>query len=289
MFDARPSSPVTTVITALLVAAVAAGCGKDRTEKRIAEATKRAKAKEKAAEKEPPPPPPPPPALKVTAQSGAAALGKELPKFVADEAISADDDLRERIIKLAWKPPNKHTVKMLKGKGPAAIDALSNGLWHRNGQVRAHSARLLSKLEGDKAKAVANLTNVLRMDPVATTRAAATAACVDLKLDALGAPLIDVLRKDKDDSARANAAWALGKMRHKAAVDALVAATLDSATWVRIRSATALGRLKARSAVRPLEKALSDPNGEVRKSAARALKKLTGKNYKQRTPRLSVK
>ena len=226
---------------------------------------------------------------KVTIESGAAAVGETLPPYIQVGALSADKELGARIAAFAFKPPNRHTVKMLREKGAAAVQALLAGMWHGNPQVRGESARLLGKLEFDGKLATEAFTRVLRMDPSGGTRAAATSALVQLKIETLGGPLIDVLRKDKNESARANAAWALGKIRHKPALGALGAALLDSVTWVRIRSATALGRIGSRKAVPELQKALSDPNGEVRKSAARALKNITGRKYKTRTPRLSIK
>ena len=260
----------------------------DRAKERLAKAT--AKAKAEAAQKPPPAPPPPPTTpLKVTVQSGAAAVGEELPPFIATEALSDDQELRERIAALGYKPPNRHTTKMLQEKGAPAVQAVLAGMWHGQARVRAQSARLLTKLDFKKETATEAFNRVLRMDPAGATRAAAASALVDLQIDGCSTALIDVLRKDKDESARANAAWALGKIGHKPAADALEGALVDDATWVRIRSATALGRLRSKGSVKALQHALSDPNGEVRKSASRALKKLTGRNHPPRAPRLSVK
>ncbi len=265
------------------------GCEKTKKkhEARLAEAQKKALDKHEK-ENPPPPPPEPPKPFEVLAEWGTAATGEKVPPYNADASLSTDEELRNRLIALAYKPPNKHTTKMLKGKGDPAIDALLKACWHGNERVRAQSVRLLTRLEFDHAKAVEPIGRLLRTDRAAATRAAAAGALVDLKIAALGDALAEVLVEDKDDSTRANAAWALGKIGHAPAVPNLTKALKDPATWVRIRACTALGRLKAKAARKPLEHVLSDPNGEVRKSAARALRKITGRRYKQRTPRLSL-
>lgn len=284
---------VAAAATVILASAAVWACGsKDRNAERVAKVTAKAaetaKKQAEQAEDSPPPAPPPPPApFVVSAEWGAAAAGEQAPPHVSDDAVSPDAELRDRLLALAYKPPNKHTVRIVRDKGAAGVAGVLAATWHGSDRVRAQAVRLLTKLEFDHALAVDPLKRVLRMDRNPDARAAAAAALVDLQIPALGDALVDVLSKDKDESARANAAWALGKLGHARAQAALIAGLRDPATWVRIRSATALGRVKGKGGVKGLNYALGDPNAEVRKSAARALKKLTGRTHKPTTPRLS--
>jgi HEAT repeat protein len=83
------------------------------------------------------------------------------------------------------------------------------------------------------------------------------------------------LLKDQDPSVRANAALALGVLRHEPAVVPLITALEDSSPLVRQRAATALGRAAHPVAVAPLIEALRDSDEGVVREAAGALA-LTG-------------
>jgi len=101
-------------------------------------------------------------------------------------------------------------------------------------------------------------------------------------------PLIRVLREDKDPVVRIAAAVALGDLKDKRAVDALVVALKDEYSEVRQFSALALGEIGDTRAIEPLIDALgaaeyhaggaivTDMATEIR--VVEALKKLTGQD-----------
>jgi HEAT repeat protein len=85
------------------------------------------------------------------------------------------------------------------------------------------------------------------------------------------------LARDKDSSARADAAWRLGQEGATESVPALIAALEnDSSEAVRANAAASLWNLgeASRPAIPALTKALEDPSGSVVGNAAGALKKL---------------
>ena len=85
------------------------------------------------------------------------------------------------------------------------------------------------------------------------------------------------LARDRDASARAEAAWQLGQAGATESVPALIAALEnDSSAAVRSNAAASLWNLgeASRSAIPALTKALEDPSGSVVGNAAGALKKL---------------
>jgi HEAT repeat protein len=84
------------------------------------------------------------------------------------------------------------------------------------------------------------------------------------------------LARDRDASARAEAAWQLGQLGATESVPALIAALDDSSSAVRANAAASLWNLgeASRSAIPALTKALDDPSGGVVGNAAGALLKL---------------
>src|SRR6266851_2919957 len=84
-------------------------------------------------------------------------------------------------------------------------------------------------------------------------------------------PLSDALSGDASPVVRMTAAWALGEIEEKTAIDALTRALGDRAPEVRRTAAWALGELDDKRAVRPLSGALNDGVLEVRLVAVWAL------------------
>ena len=86
---------------------------------------------------------------------------------------------------------------------------------------------------------------------------------------------MEVLEKDSDAMARAQAAFYLGKFQHKPAIPSLIKATEDSSVFVKQESVWALGEIKDSSALPTLLTLLEkNSNIEVRKRAADGLKKI---------------
>ena len=93
-------------------------------------------------------------------------------------------------------------------------------------------------------------------------------------LISLGEPSVETLLvalKDSQWRTRKNAAWALGQIRDRRALDPLIAALKDEAWQVRAYSAVALGEHGDKSATEPLIIALKDAQPAVRWFAANAL------------------
>lgn len=86
---------------------------------------------------------------------------------------------------------------------------------------------------------------------------------------------MEVLEKDSDAMARAQAAYYLGKFQHKPAISLLIKSTEDTSVFVKQESVWALGEIKDASVLPVLLNLLEkNSNIEVRKRAADALKKI---------------
>ncbi|MEK7309202.1 MAG: HEAT repeat domain-containing protein [Planctomycetota bacterium] len=86
---------------------------------------------------------------------------------------------------------------------------------------------------------------------------------------------MEVLEKDGDAMARAQAAYYLGNFQHKPALPLLIKATEDSSVFVKQEAVWALGEIKDNSALPTLLTLLEkNSNIEVRKRAADGLKKI---------------
>ena len=83
--------------------------------------------------------------------------------------------------------------------------------------------------------------------------------------------LLAALKGDANERVRVTAAWSLGNLNGRNAVDGLVAALADPVPDVRRRAAWALGNISPKQAPRPLVALLSDKEPRVRTLAAWAL------------------
>ena len=85
--------------------------------------------------------------------------------------------------------------------------------------------------------------------------------------------------KDKRWEYRSQAAWTLGKIGNRRAVEPLIAALKDENWEVRENVVWALGDIKDVRAIEPLINTLNDKRLEVRKGAAKFLKEITGQDF----------
>jgi len=86
---------------------------------------------------------------------------------------------------------------------------------------------------------------------------------------------MEVLEKDNDALVRAQAAYYLGKFKHKPAIPLLIKATEDSNIFVKQEAVWALGEIKDSSALSTLLNLLEkNSNIEIRKRSADGLKKI---------------
>ena len=106
-------------------------------------------------------------------------------------------------------------------------------------------------------------------------------ADVSADLAALGPSAVPALiraLRDSDLRVRCVAAWALGELGDRRAVEPLIAALKDEWEVVRRIAAEVLGKLGDARAVEPLKELLGDEQDFVRAAAAEALKRLRGKS-----------
>ena len=154
--------------------------------------------------------------------------------------------------------------------GPAAIDALIQGLSHENPQIREMSVWTLSEIKTPTARVVPALITSLA-DPEETTRVVGSVA-----LQNIGEPavpyLIDALTEAPSADIRLNAAYALGEIGKPldTIIPALIKALTDAEWNVRRLVVRALIRIGT-PAVDPLIQALNSPAQDRRRMAERAL------------------
>ena len=153
--------------------------------------------------------------------------------------------------------------------GPAAIDALIQGLSHENPQIREMSVWTLSEIGTPEARVVPAIIAALT-DPEETIRVVGSVAlqnigepAVPYLIDALSAPSAEI---------RLNAAYALGEIGTPldTIIPALIKALTDPEWNVRRLVVRALIRIGT-PAVEPLIQALNSPDQDLRRMAERAL------------------
>lgn len=153
--------------------------------------------------------------------------------------------------------------------GPAAIDALIQGISDENPQIREMSIWTLSEIKTPTARVVPAIITSLA-DPEETVRVVGSVAlqhigelAVPYLIDALTAPSADI---------RLNAAYALGEIGQPldTIIPALIKALTDTEWNVRRLVVRALIRIGT-PAVDPLIQALNSPDQDLRRMAERAL------------------
>jgi hypothetical protein len=92
------------------------------------------------------------------------------------------------------------------------------------------------------------------------------------------APLIAVLKNDSKSCLHSAAAYALGIIGDKKAVEPLIKALNDTVSDVRWGAASALGKINDARAVAPLIKVLADEDSFVRRAAVEALGEIRNKS-----------
>jgi HEAT repeat protein len=151
------------------------------------------------------------------------------------------------------------------------VDPLIRTLRDASTDVRANSAWALGRIENGRA--LSPLVGLFR-DDAESVRQAAVAAVGRMDDSTSSIPaLIRVVRQDNSPAVRRVAAWALGKLEAREAIDAL-SETLarDSDVRVREMSAWALGNIEDRRSVAALGAAIrGDSEDRVRETAVWAL------------------
>ncbi len=153
---------------------------------------------------------------------------------------------------------------------PAAVAPLRAALDDGDACVRSLGARLLGRTEVPRARAA--LLDALRAPSPSSREAAALGlGLVRHRDEAVERALIGALA-DREGLVRGRAAWALGRLECRTAVDGLVGVLGDAEPRVRAQAAIALGEIEDARAIPALARSLrEDREPSVRKSAAWAL------------------
>ncbi len=191
------------------------------------------------------------------------AAAPELKKIAAGSSDAAER--KQAIYVLAQAAPNE------------AADALAKGLQDADPSVRAAAAAACGRTGAEEL--LADLAAALA-DKDESVRREALYSLVELgESRAGGKHLSDLLAADlahAKPSVRAKAADLLGERRWPR-TDALAKLLSgDDTPWVRASAAAALGKLKARAAADALAAALDDDSARVQNAAKAALEQITG-------------
>ena len=180
----------------------------------------------------------------------------------------------ELVTRLGSSDPALRTVAAL-GLGladvEAAVDPLIRTLRDASIDVRANSAWALGRIENGRA--LNPLLGLFR-DDAEKVRLAAVSAVGHMDDSTSSIPaLIRVVRQDNSPAVRRVAAWALGKLEAREAIDALSEALArDADVRVREMSAWALGNIEDRRSIVALSAAIrGDAEDRVRETAVWAL------------------
>lgn len=153
--------------------------------------------------------------------------------------------------------------------GVPAVEPLIAALNSPNKNIRRYSARVLGEL-GDE-RAIEPLILNLRDGNKWVRRE--TSGALSKMGEPATVPLIQLL-EDPDWKVRGAAAWALGRIGSKEAVEPLIKSLLeDENGFVRSGAANALGNIADERAVEPLKKATKDESSYVRKVSEKYLEK----------------
>jgi len=224
--------------------------------------------------------PKPLPAPPIPARTTGASRPDEATTFLSIDKITDNADLRSLVLKLAdtSRTPKSLRIQFEGLKKFGAVDVLLKAMRSRNTNIRSQSAKILRRMKHKSKKYTKQLNKILLSDPDPDVRGVIAKVMVYHHAKGTAAALIEALSKDTAESVRMHAAWALGAIGDRKAVDVLISALNDEKTWVRLRAVGALKRLNAKKAVRHLVGRLSDSNVLVKDRAYEALRALTKKN-----------
>jgi len=141
-------------------------------------------------------------------------------------------------------------------------DALIRALGDEDENVRAAAARSLGQIKADNA--AESLVDAFK-DEGWLTRLNVREAMLQI-----GEPAVERLiaaLKDKNNRARRQAAWALGRIKTDKAIEPLIEALADVDWTVRNEAAVALTKMNSEEIIEPLNDALTNKAGHVREQA----------------------
>ncbi len=193
--------------------------------------------------------------------------------FVPSAEITTDESLLALFE--TWKGARlkKSHITQVKAKAGAWRAPLLAALKHEDANVRSNAAGALRQL-GKNAEVTKAYIARLGAEPDGDVRAYIAKELVRYKSKETVPALMEVLRADENENARANAAWALREIGDKRAAQALVQALDDPQSWVRLYAVGAVKEMRLKKAIPKLRLLRSDPSGQVAEKAEKALKAL---------------
>ena len=196
---------------------------------------------------------------------------------------SQDSAVRDALASLSTTGKEKtmrETFERLQKAGKPAVEGLLSALRAKRPNIRTQAALILRRMEHRSDDFTKSLNAMLLSDPDPDVRGIAGRVMVYYLERKTVPALMTALEKDADEAVRMHAAWALGAIKDKRATQALITALKDGSTDVRLRSVGALKRMRARKALPYLVACLEDDNSLVQTRAYEALKKISGKSLK---------
>ena len=144
---------------------------------------------------------------------------------------------------------------------------------HKEPNVRSNVAAALAHLGKDKQVTTLFLER-MKEEEDGDVRGHIAKQFVTMKDKRAQSGLVEMMRNDKNPSARANAAWALSKHGDKAVAQPFLEALQDPESWVRLYAVNGVKRLRVKKAIPVLRVLMSDKSDLVAKKAREALKSL---------------
>ena len=198
-------------------------------------------------------------------------------KFLAGDQVATNAEEEEFVTLMSRAKDAQRAYKVIKTKPAAYLPFLHRAMRHPNREVRIQAIVMVGLLKDTSEVTEQALIDSLLLDRDQTLGLCCKDFVVLKSKNAVDA-LIRSLKEDPYEAARSNAAWALGAIGDKAAVQPLIEALKDEDTFVRLRATSALLKMKPMEAVPYLVDCLDDKSPMVQERALEALRKITKKN-----------
>jgi HEAT repeat protein len=199
-------------------------------------------------------------------------------KLLRAAEVPADEAEQEFLTRMMRAREAEKAFRVIKKERDRRLPFLRRAVRHPNREVRIQAIIMLGLLKDDSPETEEVLCDAILLDRDPDVRASAAKDFIVLKSPKAVETLIQSLAEDPYEAARANAAWALGSVRDRRAVDPLREATRDEDTMVRLRAVSALLKMKPKQAVPELIDRLEDSSPMVRERALEALRAITRRN-----------
>lgn len=206
-------------------------------------------------------------------------------KLLRAAEVPSDPQEETFVTQMSRARDAEKAFRVIKKEKDARLPFLRRAVRHPNREVRIQAIVMLGLLKDASPETEEVLFDAVLLDRDPDVRASAAKDFIVLKSPKAVDVLVRSMAEDPYEAARANAAWALGSLKDKRAVDPLRAACRDEDTFVRLRAVSALLKLKPKSAIPELIERLDDKSPMVQERALEALRAITGKNLGKESDR----